>query len=721
MSTTADVVAAVAQLYDPLGLALKEQLYGRLIIRETFDTAKRDESTPKAWKRIVSLDMVEETNKWITMANEIDMACPRLCNTSEVNIFVDASQTCWVYEVRDENMKLILSKGGLTPARATIPRNELLALYEGVKAAVDIVRVLNPRRVYIFSDSQCNVQRVMTHHNIPLWESRRIEHIRKILAEITIPVDIIHIPGDINPADYATRPRSTERRPVVEVELLKGYQADPSIPRVTQAKLAGRNPDGTNESVVKEVPEEVPEPDYLNLMKLRTRRKDKPEPPPTDHAQPSTPTQEDENDTDPSDDTRQRAREKIIDSQGRFLSIDDRVMPDVSVDKFGIFLKGNAVFIPSSDRELIKEIMQRIHTNHGHPGKSATLRMTKPYYYWKGMSKDTGRFVEDCEVCTRSRAHRATRAVAGDALRFTDFEKVTVGGIVGIDIATIEAAEDGKASCILTATCALTKWVRVTALETQLAAEVVGALERIFNRTIYPIILVMDNAKSFRSQLMRKFSVRHGVRLCYSPAHASAYNGWIERSHKAILTALRVLQLERVHEHWSDLVAEAEHLVNSRPYSGDCELSPLHMVYGASSIPDPEKEHPDIEELVKVAGMSHMLTPSSDELQLYKDRALNRHKKLLKRYETVFKQLRKATREKLLRKHRDQSNTYPVGSWVHVYRPTTCKTRSQWSEPRRVVGIESPAVRLVERNDSVRSMEWIANLRPAGSVPNRNL
>lgn len=716
--TTSDVVAIVAKLYDPLGLALKAQLHGRMIVRGAFEATKTN-GQPNAWKREVPADVVRELETWSNELQAYASITPRYVSCDTLNVFADASQTCWAYEVRGSDFDVMFSRGGLTAARSTIPRNELIALHEAVKDVAEAIKFLAPRRIFFFADSECTVFRIRNKTKTPPFEARRLKTIRETLLGIPATAEVLHLPGDLNPADFPTRPRAKGERPSLDKQLLRAYQTDPTIPRVTQRMLAGRD----LEELEKQ--EATSEGDdfgigrtAVHLMQLRQRKPKHRQTEAREETQDkdtSTGEQEQEQEQEENKDfgTEWKERQaRIRTSQERFITIDDQVQDDVTIDPQGLLRKNERVIIPDQDIDLIREILERIH-NRGHPGITQTRQLTKRDYFIRNLQKHVKRYVADCEICAQIRGNRAVRTVAGEAMRMKDLEKIPVAAIVGIDVAVVQALEEGEPSCFITAVCALTKWVRTEPLERQSAEEIVAGLRRIFNRTLYPLVLVMDNATPFRSKLMKKFAVANGIRLCYSPAYASAYCGWIERAHQSILTGLRVLQQHDPSKHWSELLPEAEHLTNSRPLTEDSELSPLHLVFSASTITDPERPAPDIEQLVESAGVAHLMAPASEDFAAYRSRVTARRLRVLKAYESVFNRRRNNIRRRLLRKIRDGTESFPIGSLVHVFRPVACKTRSQWSEPRKVIGVESPSIRVVERSDGRTSREYLANLRSA--------
>ena len=706
-STIRGIVSTVAKFYDPLGLCLKTSLHGRMLVREAFRETTATDGL-KQWDWAVPYAVTSKVSEWVASANRTHINVPRHTDTTTVNIFCDASATCWCYEVRDANMELVYSRGGLTQAKATIPRNELVALYE---ATVDVEKLRHlgkSTKIYLFVDSECTVHRInCSSRKLAAFESRRVEKIRSVLEPLD--AEVIHLPGAINPADYPTRPLNQEDRPPIDKDTLRAYQTDANATRA-------RRPFGLGKE------ESEKEQDFLGLMVLRPRRKKNQTTAKPSGAIDQTPVVEDSEtsadlETQDIAEATSKRTEKIKRSQDTHGTTDEVTgRDDITIDDQGLLRKRGRIIIPHQDHSLTVEIIRRIHDKIGHAGSGATTRAVAQHYSWRNMGKQIRSFVNECEPCRMIRTGHATRAVAGQALQFLEVDEIPVGSIVGIDIVAIEAANGENYSCAIVATCAVTKWLRAAPLRTQLGSEITAALETMFNSTLFPTVMVMDNAPAFRGKAMKRLSVRSGCRLAYLPPYASAYAGWIERSHGTILSAVRALCSRDPGTPWHEHLTEACFMANCRPYSEDPEegpLAPINLVYGGSHIVDPEATDATADTLLAKAHMGHLIRPQISDLHRYQTRQTARRRRILKSYLYDFNKRRTEVRNRLLKKHRDTSDSFGVDTWVHVYRPVSSKVKKRWSEARKVVGSPSGATRTVRRADGMETLEWVANLRPA--------
>ena len=735
--TVRTIIQHIAKFFDPLGLDLKKQLLGRLVIRDAFQHRKT--SGAKPWNNEVQLETVELLKQWQSTLTDLPPPCPRHIEPNRLNVFCDGSLDAWAVEVRDANYSLIFAKGGLPPPKATVPVIELIGLYNAVMTTAEILRIFDStEEVVIYCDNECTVYRLKRPKaSLSKFEMNRISKMRAVLADLKKKIEITHIPGDLNYADYPSRPRQKTGRPTIDTGLIEAYRRDPGT---TKSSWPGASIDEIDADLDEWLTTEPS--DRLAKMVLRSSKRKISMPEEIenvvlneeDSAEPK-PAEEDLEINDNEQDTVKSRVEKVLESQKQHLT---QLLEDIEngsvrdkkhryrIDNQGVIRRDDKAVIPDTDEELRNELVRRFHMKD-HSGVKSTHHRLMHHYYWKNMRKDVQKFCKDCTTCQLVKTHHEIRATAGEAIRIKDLDSIPIGAIVGIDVVVIEAVQEEVPSAVITITCLVSKWIRAVPIRNQLSGEIIQALESVFNSSIWPTVLVMDNAPQFRSKLFARFCVRHDIRRCHPPAYASPYNGWIERSHKGILAGLRALVVGDSTIHWTHHLPEACYLLNSRPYEDDdpTGLSPIHLIYSGQQLLRDDLSKMISEELLEKAGIAHMAVVDRDELRAYAEKASGKHKRFMQRYEAIHNAKRLQIRERLRRNLTDKSHSCPVGSWVRVFRPLRTKVSIKWSEPRKVVEAPTPSTRVVERGDGNRSLEWIANLMatdaPDGSSPAGNV
>ena len=692
-----DIVSLLAKFYDPLGLELKTQLKGRTIVRAIFTLHQGKEVWTQNVTDTTIMTLLDDWRKDVTSSRP---AVPRRVVVQHLNLFVDASQKSWVYELRDKDMALVYSRGGLTGTKWTIPRSELVALHRAIKDLPHFLRTFSETEgVTVYTDSACTLHRLRQQTKLPKFEARRISEILSLLAEMGEKVQVVHIPGDLNPADYPSRPELNTPRPTLDANLILSHAAS----RNTLRFQTGMQFE-----------------DEVGLMTLRRRKETTTKPNPVEPethpenleaTETTGETQEPEPEDSNPETTERVMKERIV----RLRESQEKHKVELNefrtIDQWDLIRENDRIIIPKQDHELINATMTRIH-NQAHFGTAATRAAIRGNYTWSGMHKDIKSFVSACDICQRSRTRRCLRTTAGEALAYEDIENIPMLSIVGIDIAVIDSIEIGQPSCILTATCLLSKWIRAEALETQCADDVVSALEKMFFRSVFPKVLVTDNAPSFKGKKLRRFSIKHGIHLCHLPPYASAYGGWIERSHQVVLAGLRTLVNTDASRSWGEHLQEACHLGNMRDYdpeSGD-GLSPMTVVFYGCEPADPELPDEEQEKLLEKAKLLHLSSTNGSPLTEYRERMRKKRSRQLKQFEYLFNKRRSDAHQRMQGIAKDRSDDFPVGSTVRVYRPTLSKVRNRWSEPRRVTQKPTDATRIVTRADGTTTLEWVANL-----------
>ena len=738
-----DLVSLIMSLYDPLGFRLRLQLAGRQLIRLCCeDNHNGDRSNP--WKFPVSLEIQKQLNEWIEAAKNTNEAenIPRFVNCETLYCFADASFNAWAFEVRGSDFNLLFAKGGLVKQNFTIPRAELTALHNAMLELdkLDLER-LGVKKIVVLTDNEPTVHRLRNDaidKRLKIYERNRIKMVRNKLKSLIKKLGsgsawIQHIDGSLNLADYATRPLPLNlERPKFDSQRLLSTIWSPTAYKF----------DGEVKSDEREYMDNL---DSLLYMTLRsTTRANRlavtslpdntweelpPEPPPDPPPEPppgsSSALEEESLPVIPVD---LNPRDTLIQKlQANQAYLEDEVKQKLQKNEDGLYVnQSKKITLTDSDPEfdsLRRQLLNDAHLPH-HFGINAT-RYALSRYHWKGIATDVSQLVKNCDSCALLRIPRVIRSRVGEVPWSKTIETLGVGGICGIDICEmIQSGSDSYAG-FLTVTCSVTKWVRCIPVRNLTALEVCDRLSLLFNMSIYPRAIVTDNGSCFKAKTFSEFCGEHRILHLLSPSYASAYNGWIERPHQAVLDQLRLLVIEHPSISWTQLLPTAQFLINTRPYDFDDEtgLCPIHLVYANSKVPTSVWEMEPIDQSVvdelKRIGLDHMMKDIPMRLQEVKEQMRLKRQSAIQKYLGIFEHKRDEIRARLKNMVKElPEGAFPVGSWVRVYRPPASKISPAYSEPRKIIGIPSQATRLVQKIDGKQTTEYIANLAPSNSHDN---
>ena len=104
--------------------------------------------------------------------------------------------------------------------------------------------------------------------------------------------------------------------------------------------------------------------------------------------------------------------DQILTANKYSLSLEDERMKAVRGDQ-GWEIQGACLLyqdrlVVPEDQNLRTKLIRAIHAalKTAHPGKTKTLQLIAPCYYWKGMRADVERYVANCHECRRASVPR---------------------------------------------------------------------------------------------------------------------------------------------------------------------------------------------------------------------------------------------------------------------------------------------------------------------------
>jgi hypothetical protein len=211
----------------------------------------------------------------------------------------------------------------------------------------------------------------------------------------------------------------------------------------------------------------------------------------------------------------------------------------------------------------------------GHLGAKRTLQRLLTRFYWKGMSADVHRYIEQCENCLKNKVSRHSGLIPTGSLPIPTqpFEFVAVDFLGPLTRTTQRNVS------ILVVTDYLTRWAEAIALPNQQARTYASAfIERIVLRHGAPRVLLSDNAKDFTGVVASEIYELCKIRKIKTSAYHPQTNGLTERFNHTLVTMLR----QYIDEHQTDWDTYLPYVMFAycTAQQETVKHSPFYLLYG---------------------------------------------------------------------------------------------------------------------------------------------
>ncbi|WVZ15235.1 hypothetical protein V8G54_012801 [Vigna mungo] len=240
-------------------------------------------------------------------------------------------------------------------------------------------------------------------------------------------------------------------------------------------------------------------------------------------------------------------------------------------------LRRKGKLVVGKDQKLRQQLLEWFHasTCGGHSGRDSTLYRAKSVVYWKGMTKDIKRFVQQCQVCQRNKYDTAASPGLLQPLPVPDhvWQHITMDFIEGLPNSF------GK-EVIFVVVERLSKAAHFMALQHPYTVATVAQcfLDNIFKLHGFPATITSDRDPIFISQFWRDFMVVQGVQTQLSTAYHPQTDGQTEVVNRCLETYLRCMCCDEPRQ-WSKWLPLAEWWYNTT-YHSSIKASPYEIVYG---------------------------------------------------------------------------------------------------------------------------------------------
>jgi len=241
-----------------------------------------------------------------------------------------------------------------------------------------------------------------------------------------------------------------------------------------------------------------------------------------------------------------------------------------------LVLKEGKVYV-LKDEELRAEVI-RLHHDvpvAGHGGRWKTVELVTRNYWWPGVTKDIGKYVERCDLCQRMK--NRTEKLAGK-LKLSEVPQKTWTHLI-VDFITKLPVVAGK-DAILVVCDRLSKMTHFVATTEGTSAE---GLVRLLRDNVWklhglPESIVLDRGPQFAAELTKELNRMLGIKMKLSTVFHPQTDGQTERTNQELKQYLWFF-IENRQKDWPEWLAAAEFAVNNKVHTAT-KVSPFMANYG---------------------------------------------------------------------------------------------------------------------------------------------
>jgi len=229
-----------------------------------------------------------------------------------------------------------------------------------------------------------------------------------------------------------------------------------------------------------------------------------------------------------------------------------------------LVLKEEKVYVPK-DEELRVEVI-RLHHDvlaAGHEGRWKTVELVTRNYWWPGVTRDVGKYVEGCDLCQRMK--NRTEEPAGK-LKLSKVPKKPWSHLT-VDFITKLLVVAGK-DAVLVVCDRLSKMTHFVATTEGISVE---GLARLFWDNVWklhglPESVVSDRGPQFIAELTKELNRMLGIKTKLSTAFHPQTDGQTKRMNQELEQYLQFF-IEHRQKDWPEWMAAAEFAINNKVHT----------------------------------------------------------------------------------------------------------------------------------------------------------
>jgi len=241
----------------------------------------------------------------------------------------------------------------------------------------------------------------------------------------------------------------------------------------------------------------------------------------------------------------------------------------------GVVLKEGRIYVPEG--ELRGEIIQLHHDTPvgGHGERWKTTELVTRNYWWPGVTKEVGKYMDGCDACQRYK--NQNEVLAGKLMPNAIPEKPW--SHISADFITKLLLAQGY-DAILVVCDRFSKMAHFIATTEKTTAE---GLTRLFRDQVWklhglPESIISDRGVQFAAGMMKELNKLLGIQTKLSTAYHPQTDGQTERINQELEQYLRVF-IDHRQEQWLDWLGTAEFAYNNKIHVAT-KASPFKVNYG---------------------------------------------------------------------------------------------------------------------------------------------
>lgn len=232
-------------------------------------------------------------------------------------------------------------------------------------------------------------------------------------------------------------------------------------------------------------------------------------------------------------------------------------------------LKRKQLVLPAA---FIRQTLQGVHDDMGHPGRDRTMSILRDRFWWPGMTSDSESWVRNCDRCIKRKSSTNIRAPLVSITSSYPTE------LVCMDYLTLEPSKGGIGN-ILVITDHFTRYAMAIPTKNQTAKT---TAEAFFNNFVVhyglPTRIHSDQGANFESELIRELCELTGMKKSRTTIYHPMSNGMTERFNRTLIAMLGTLEPHQKHD-WKKHIAPLVHAYNCTRHEST-GVSPFELMFG---------------------------------------------------------------------------------------------------------------------------------------------